>query len=202
MAFLRIKMVLYSNDNYQSHVLRFLLYEKRLKFDCHRVSELPEDLRALTPTAHLPLLIDRDVALYEPFITFEYLEESYPAARLLPMGSRERARVRLLAWRIYHDWIKPARVIWQHPDSFDDAKASLAKKHISDSLATLSPLFAKKLFFLSPTPSICDILLMPFLYRLPTLDLTLTRRHTAPIFDYYQRHVSRPSFTQSLGAST
>ena len=128
------QLILYADDGYNSHVVRLLLEEKKLAYYLSRLhSERPEDLTELNPYHTLPVLQQREIALYEINVIFEYLEERYHANKLLPDTPQERAQFRQLAWRIQHDWLVLGKRLLMHPDSFNKAQAALAKKQLSDS---------------------------------------------------------------------
>ena len=193
------QLILYADDGYDSHVVRLLLEEKKLAYYLSRLhSERPEDLTELNPYHTLPVLQQRDIALYEINVIFEYLEERYHTNKLLPDTPQERAQFRQLAWRIQRDWLALGKRLLMHPDSFNKAQAALAKKQLSDSLITLSPLFAHKPYFMADDFGWCDVLLAPLLWRLEEMKIELPRAISRPLFDYQTRLFERPSFQKSI----
>ena len=193
------QLILYADDGYNSHVVRLLLEEKKLAYYLSRLhSERPEDLTELNPYHTLPVLQQREIALYEINVIFEYLEERYHANKLLPDTPQERAQFRQLAWRIQHDWLVLGKRLLLHPDSFNKAQAALAKKQLSDSLITLSPLFAHKPYFMSDEFGWCDVLLAPLLWRLEEMGIELPCAISRPLFDYQKRVFERDSFQKSI----
>ena len=193
------QLILYADDGYNSHVVRLLLEEKKLAYYLSRLhSERPEDLTELNPYHTLPVLQQREIALYEINVIFEYLEERYHANKLLPDTPQERAQFRQLAWRIQHDWVVLGKRLLLHPDSFNKAQAALAKKQLSDSLITLSPLFAHKPYFMADEFGWCDVLLAPLLWRLEEMGIELPCAISRPLFDYQKRVFERDSFQKSI----
>ena len=193
------QLILYADDGYDSHVVRLLLEEKKLAYYLSRLhSERPEDLTELNPYYTLPVLQQREIALYEINVIFEYLEERYHANKLLPDTPQERAQFRQLAWRIQRDWLVLGKRLLMHPDSFNKAQAALAKKQLSDSLITLSPLFAHKPYFMADEFGWCDVLLAPLLWRLEEMGIELPRAISRPLFDYQKRIFERDSFQKSV----
>lgn len=193
------QLILYADDGYNSHVVRLLLEEKKLAYYLSRLhSERPEDLTELNPYHTLPVLQQREIALYEINVIFEYLEERYHANKLLPDTPQERAQFRQLAWRIQHDWLVLGKRLLMHPDSFNKAQAALAKKQLSDSLITLSPLFAHKPYFMADEFGWCDVLLAPLLWRLEEMGIELPRTISRPLFDYQKQVFERDSFQKSI----
>ena len=193
------QLILYADDGYDSHVVRLLLEEKKLAYYLSRLhSERPEDLTELNPYHTLPVLQQREIALYEINVIFEYLEERYHANKLLPDTPQERAQFRQLAWRIQHDWLVLGKRLLMHPDSFNKAQATLAKKQLSDSLITLSPLFSHKPYFMADEFGWCDVLLAPLLWRLKEMGIELPRAISRPLLDYQKRVFERDSFQKSV----
>lgn len=193
------QLILYADDGYDSHVVRLLLEEKKLAYYLSRLhSERPEDLTELNPYHTLPVLQQREIALYEINVIFEYLEERYHTNKLLPDTPQERAQFRQLAWRIQHDWLVLGKRLLMHPNSFNKAQAAIAKKQLSDSLITLSPLFAHKSYFMADEFGWCDVLLAPLLWRLEEMGIELPRAISRPLFDYQQRVFERTSFQKSV----
>ena len=193
------QLILYADDGYDSHVVRLLLEEKKLAYYLSRLhSERPEDLTELNPYHTLPVLQQREIALYEINVIFEYLEERYHTNKLLPDTPQERAQFRQLAWRIQHDWLVLGKRLLMHPNSFNKAQAAIAKKQLSDSLITLSPLFAHKPYFMADEFGWCDVLLAPLLWRLEEMDIELPRAISRPLFDYQKRVFERDSFQKSV----
>ena len=193
------QLILYADDGYDSHVVRLLLEEKKLAYYLSRLhSERPEDLTELNPYHTLPVLQQREIALYEINVIFEYLEERYHTNKLLPDTPQERAQFRQLAWRIQHDWLVLGKRLLMHPNSFNKAQAAIAKKQLSDSLITLSPLFAHKPYFMADDFGWCDVLLAPLLWRLEEMGIELPRAISRPLFDYQQRVSERDSFQKSV----
>ncbi|MDN5561455.1 MAG: glutathione S-transferase N-terminal domain-containing protein [Psychrobacter sp.] len=193
------QLILYADDGYDSHVVRLLLEEKKLAYYLSRLlSERPEDLTELNPYHTLPVLQQREIALYEINVIFEYLEERYHTNKLLPDTPQERAQFRQLAWRIQHDWLVLGKRLLMHPNSFNKAQAAIAKKQLSDSLITLSPLFAHKPYFMADEFGWCDVLLAPLLWRLEEMGIELPRAISRPLFDYQQRVFERTSFQKSV----
>lgn len=193
------QLVLYADDGYDSHVVRLLLEEKQLAYYHSRLhSERPEDLTELNPYHSLPVLQQRDIALYEINVIFEYLEERYHAHKLLPETPQERAIIRQLAWRIQNDWLALGRKLLIHPDSFNKAEGTRAKKQLADSLITISPLFAHKPYFMADDFGWCDALLAPLLWRLEEMGIHLPPAITRPLTEYQKRLFERSGFKASV----
>ncbi|MCQ4346049.1 glutathione S-transferase N-terminal domain-containing protein [Pseudomonas stutzeri] len=186
-------------DHY-SHRVRIVLAEKAVEAELIEVlpGQLPARLAELNPYASLPTLVDRDLALYEPGVVMEYLDERYPHPPLLPVYPVARGNSRLLMYRIQRDWCAPLDRILaaQTPES----ARSQARRELRDSLAAVAPLFAGRPFFLSEEFSLVDCCLLPILWRLPLLGIELPRQ-AKPLLDYMERLFARPAFQASLTAT-
>lgn len=192
-------LLLYGDDGYDSHVVRYLLAIKGVEYvHSYLQSERPEDLTQLNPYATLPILIHGNFVFYELTVIFEYVEERHLYPRLLPQTAQQRAQVRQLAWRIQKDWLALARRILLHSDSFNATQLSKAKKELSDSLVTLSPIFAHQPYFLSDSLGWCDVLLAPMFWQLKEHELQLPKNLVRPLLAYQQRLFAEPAFIDSL----
>jgi len=91
-------MVLYSGTTCPySHRCRFVLFEKGMDFEIRDVDlyNKPEDINVMNPYGQVPILVERDLILYESNIINEYIDERFPHPQLMPGDPVERARVRL-----------------------------------------------------------------------------------------------------------
>lgn len=193
-------LILYADDGYLSHQVRLVLHEKQLNFDelNIRQDEHFEDLADLNPYNTLPVLVYRDLILYQNMVIFEYLEDRYYQNKLLPETPNERAKYRQLIWRINHDWLTKADILLTHPDTLNIEQANKTRQDLTNSLITLSPLFAHQPFFLSDKMGLCDCLLASILYRLDEMQIQLPNALCRPILQYQQRIFSREAFQKSL----
>ncbi len=197
------KILLYADDGYLSHQVRLVLLEKQLDFDeinlqhDERFDEIGEDLADLNPYHTLPVMVYRELILYQNTVIFEYLEERYHQHRLLPENPAERANYRQLLWRVSHDWIQKADILLTHPDSLDQKLAEKTRQELTNSFITLSPLFAHKPFFLSDKFGLCDCVLASVLCRLNQMQIQLPVQLCRPLLQYQQRIFSRDAFKKS-----
>ena len=88
-------------DHY-SHRVRLVLAEKAVTVEVVDVEagRLPAHLTEINPYGSVPMLVDRDLALYESSVLMEYLEERYPHPLLLPVYPLARGNTRLLMHRV------------------------------------------------------------------------------------------------------
>lgn len=185
-------------DHY-SHRVRIVLAEKSVVVEIIDVEQcrFPNKLLEANPYATLPTLVDRDLALYEPTVIMEYLEERYPHPPLMPVYPVARGNTRLLMHRIQRDWCSLVDLILDARSK--EAARVQARKELRESLTGVSPLFAEKAFFLSDELSLVDCCLLPILWRLPVLGIELPRP-AKPLLDYMDRQFARESFRRSLSS--
>jgi len=185
-------------DHY-SHRVRYVLAEKGVSVEIIDVNpaSCPVRLTEVNPYASVPTLVDRDLALYEPNVIAEYLEERYPHPPLLPVYPVARANTRLLVHRIQRDWCALVDRITDRRTS-DTARAQ-ARKELRESLTGVSPVFVEKPFFMSEEISLVDCCLLPILWRLPRLEIELPRA-AKPLLDYMETNFAREAFQVSLSA--
>ena len=80
-------MVLYSGITCPfSHRCRFVLFEKGMDFTIKDIDVFnkPEDLAVMNPYNEVPVLVERDLVLYESNIINEYIDERFPHPQLRP----------------------------------------------------------------------------------------------------------------------
>ncbi len=186
-------------DHY-SHRVRIVLAEKGVEAEIIEVlpGQLPVQLAEVNPYASLPTLVDRDLALYEPGVVMEYLDERYPHPPLLPVYPVARGNSRLLMHRIQRDWCTLVDRVLDARTS--EAARAQARKELRESLTGVAALFGGQPFFLSEEFSMVDCCLLPILWRLPLLGIELPRQ-AKPLLDYMERLFARPAFQASLTAT-
>ena len=80
-------MTLYSTATCPfSHRCRIVLHEKDMDFQVIDVDphNKPEDLAVISPYGRVPILIERDLVLYESNIINEYVDDRFPHPQLMP----------------------------------------------------------------------------------------------------------------------
>lgn len=68
-----------------SHRCRIVLFEKGMDFQVIDVDlfNKPEDIAVINPYNRVPVLVDRDLVLYESNIINEYIDERFPHPQLM-----------------------------------------------------------------------------------------------------------------------
>ena len=90
-------MVLYSGTTCPfSQRCRLVLFEKGMDFEVRDVDlfNKPEDISTMNPYGQVPILVERELILYESNIINEYIDERFPHPQLMPADPLMRARAR------------------------------------------------------------------------------------------------------------
>lgn len=192
-------MTLYSDarDHY-SHRVRMVLAEKGVTIEIIDVdpANKPEDLAELNPYNTLPTLLDRDLVLYESTVIMEYLDERFPHPPLLPVYPVQRALSRLWITRVEKEWSQKLDILMAGKGR--ETVISKARKELRESIISIAPIFAEKPFFMNEEFTLVDCCVVPILWRLEEVDITLPERSTRPLQQYMQRMFERESFRASL----
>ncbi|MBA0015435.1 MAG: Stringent starvation protein A [Nitrosomonadaceae bacterium] len=181
-----------------SHRCRIVLYEKGMDFQIIDVDlhNRPEDLAVMTPTGAVPILVERDLILYESNIINEYIDDRFPHPQLIPADPVMRARARLFLHRFEQE-------LFCHIDLIENGNQKTADKArvlVHDNLSIIAPVFTKQKFMLGDDFSILDVAIAPLLWRLNHYGIELPRQ-AAPLLKYAERLFSRPAFIDALTAS-
>jgi RNA polymerase-associated protein len=180
-----------------SHRCRIVLYEKQMDFQVIDVDlfNKPEDIAVINPYNRVPVLVDRDLVLYESNIINEYIDERFPHPQLMPPDPQTRARARQLLYTMEHELFSHVEVLEKNLKSADKSRV-----HIRDRLAELSPMFLKQKHLLGEDFSMLDVAIAPLLWRLDHYGIELPKV-AAPIMKYAERIFSRQGFIDALTPS-
>jgi len=192
-------MTLYSDPNCPlCHRVRLLIHEKAIAVNIQDITThpWPEEVAAALPYGKSPVLVDRELILFDANIIIAYLEERFLQHPLIPTDPASRAQMRLMVHRIDHDWYS----LWDALLGNKRGHMSQAKQTIREDLTVLAPLFESTPFFMSQTLSVLDCSLAPLLWRLPMLNIKLPAKAKA-VEDYAERLFARPNFQASLSDS-
>ena len=195
----RSSMIFFSDpQSHYSHRVRIVLAEKGVAVEIIDVDpdNMPEEIADHNPYNSLPTLVDRELALYEPNIMMEYLDERFPHPPLLPVYPVARAQSRLLMHRIQKDWCGCVDTILD--GSASAAEIEGARKELRESLTATAPIFDEKPFFLNDEFTIVDCLVAPVLWRLGMMKVELKDKASHSLQKYKDRLFARESFQTSL----
>ena len=196
----RTSMALFSDplDHY-SHRVRIVMAEKGVTGEIidSDVDNLSNELLEVSPYSELPVLVDRDVCLYDSVILMEYLDERFPHPPLLPVYPVSRAEIRLFIQRVQKDWCNKFDNLID--GKLTDSESKKVKQEFKSQILGLSPILKEKPFFMSEDFSLVDCCIAPILWRLPIIGIELQKdTKTKPIYEYMQRVFTRPCFIESL----
>ena len=156
-------MILYSErDNHYSHRVRIVLAEKDIACEIRETNndDAPEEVLSINPYHELPILVDRDLGLYNTTVMMEYLDERFPHPPLLPVYPVTRANSRTLMLRIDKE-ICPLVDKLSSKDG-TDKELLVAKEELLHEISAIAPTFKEFSFFYTYTHSFEDIQIAPF----------------------------------------
>ena len=177
-------MVLYSGTTCPfSQRCRFVLFEKGMDFEIRDVDlfNKPEDINTMNPYGQVPILVERDLVLYESNIINEYID----------------ARTRLFLFNF-------ERELFVHVQTLENSNNQKAmdkgRATIRDRLTQLAPIMLKNKYMLGDDFSMLDVALAPLLWRLDHYGIDLPKT-AAPLMKYAERMFSRPAYIEALTPS-
>jgi stringent starvation protein A len=191
-------MTLYSGTTCPfSQRCRIVLYEKGMDFQIHDVDifNKPEDLALMNPYNRVPVLVDRDLILYESNIINEYIDDRFPHPQLMPADPVMRARARLFLYRFEQELFSHIEPVEKNLKSADKSRAV-----IRDNLVQIAPVFARQKFMLGEEFSMLDVAIAPLMWRLDHYNVALPKQ-AAPLMKYAERIFARPAFIEALTPS-
>ncbi|HUH59076.1 MAG TPA: glutathione S-transferase N-terminal domain-containing protein [Candidimonas sp.] len=195
-------MVLYSGTTCPfSQRCRFVLFEKGMDFEIRDIDlyNKPEDIAVMNPYGQVPILVERDLILYESNIINEYIDERFPHPQLMPADPVMRARTRLFLYNFEKELFVHVSVL-ENRNSTDTKAQDFARQNIRDRLAQLAPMLLKNKYMLGEEFSMLDVAVAPLLWRLDHYGVELPK-NAAPIQKYAERIFSRPAYIEALTPS-
>lgn len=189
-------MVLYSGTTCPfSHRCRFVLFEKGMDFEIRDVDlyNKPEDISVMNPYGQVPILVERDLILYESNIINEYIDDRFPHPQLMPADPVMRARARLFLFRFENELFSNIEAL----EKGSQKVADKARQVVRDSLTQIAPVFNKQKFMLGDEYSMLDVAIAPLLWRLDYYGIQIPKQ-AAPLLKYAERLFSRPAYIEAL----
>jgi RNA polymerase-associated protein len=176
---------------------RIVLYEKGMDFQVIDVDLFakPEDIAMINPYGQVPVLVERDLILYDPNIINEYIDERFPHPQLMPPDPVMRARARQLL-------VTMEREVFTHVGTLEriPGEADQARQAIRDRLTEMAPIFVKQKHMLGEDFSMLDVAIAPLLWRLNHYGIELPKS-AAPLMKYGERIFSRQGYIDALTPS-
>ncbi len=154
----------------------------------------------MNPYGQVPILVERDLILYESNIINEYIDERFPHPQLMPGDPVERARVRLFLLNFEKELFAHVATLENRDLKGNAAPLEKARAHIRDRLVQLAPVFMKNKFMLGENFSMLDVAIAPLLWRLDYYGIELSK-NAAPLLKYAERIFSRPAYIEALTPS-
>ena len=195
-------MVLYSGTTCPfSQRCRFVLFEKGMDFEIRDIDlyNKPEDIAVMNPYGQVPILVERDLVLYESNIINEYIDERFPHPQLMPADPIMRARTRLFLYNFEKELFVHVSTL-ENRGVTDEKIRDAARANIRDRLSQLAPLLVKNKYMLGEEFSMLDVAVAPLLWRLGHYGIELPKSAT-PIQKYAERLFSRPAYIEALTPS-
>lgn len=196
-------MVLYSGTTCPfSQRCRFVLFEKGMDFEIRDVDlfNKPEDVNVMNPYGQVPILVERDLILYESNIINEYIDERFPHPQLMPGDPVARARVRLFLFNFEKELFVHVGVLEARATKANEKAMEKARSAIRDRLTQLAPVFTKNRYMLGDEFSMLDVSIAPLLWRLDHYGIDLPKS-AAPLAKYAERIFQRPAYIEALTPS-
>ena len=194
-------MIFYSEEKgHYSHMVRIVLAEKDISCEIKEFDpngKLPQELATINPYNKLPVLVDREVTIYQPRIISEYLDERFPHPPLLPIYPNEKAECRLLIHRIERDWL-PIMDKMMAP-KITQREFDKLKKELVSLVAGIVLVLKEKPYFMSDEFTLVDCYMSAILYRLPYLGVSTPKSKSFDsLYNYQDKLFARPGFELSL----
>ena len=197
-------MVLYSGTTCPfSQRCRFVLFEKGMDFEIRDVDlyNKPEDISIMNPYGQVPVLVERDLILYESNIINEYIDERFPHPQLMPADPVMRARTRLCLFNFERELCVHVQTQERRDHDKETARTmERARQQIRERLTQLTPIFVKNRFMLGDEFSMLDVAMAPLLWRLDHYSIEMPKS-AAPLMKYAERIFSRPAYIEALTPS-
>ncbi|MCG2633572.1 MAG: glutathione S-transferase N-terminal domain-containing protein [Gammaproteobacteria bacterium] len=179
-----------------SHRARLVLAEKGVKAELRLIDPAAppsEALYELSPYGDLPVLVDRDLVIYESQIIMEYLDERFPHPPLMPVDPVSRANAKLMLYRINRDWFQLVKSL-----RANDAAAKAGRQAMRDGLSAIAPLLTDREYILGDQYTLVDCALAALLWQLPSYGVKLPARGVEPLLKYAAGLFRRETFRASL----
>jgi len=180
---------------------RFVLFEKGMDFEIRDIDlfNKPEDINVMNPYGQVPILVERDLVLYESNIINEYIDERFPHPQLMPPDPVMRARTRLFLYNFEKELFVHVGAL-ENRTMHTQATLTLARNTIRDRLSQLAPMLLKNKYMLGEEFSMLDVAMAPLLWRLEHYGIELSKT-AAPVQKYAERVFSRPAYIEALTPS-
>lgn len=193
-------MILYSGTTCPfSQRCRFVLFEKGMDFEVIDIDlfNKPKDIIKMNPYGQVPILVERDLILYESNIINEYIDERFPHPQLMPSDPIQRARVRLFILNFEKELFSHVNTFENKKTMDNDENYEKIRLIVGNRLTQISPIFLKNKYILGDEFSMLDVVISPLLWRLDYYGIELSK-NADPLMKYAERIFSRPAYINAL----
>lgn len=185
-----------------SHRCRFAFCEKEMEAEIKdiNINDKPEELIYHNQYNEVPLLLDRDIQIFESSIINEYINDRFPHPQLMPTDIMAKAKVRLVIKVLDRDIFPHLRTLTLKRYSKKE-QAENARRKISEGLIKMDTLFPRTgKYLIDKEITLLDIAMAPLLWRLDYFGIQLPPAVATPLQKYADRVFARPGFAKSLSS--
>ncbi len=182
---------------------RIVLHEKGCEFNIESVdldgisAEARSRFEAISPYRELPVLIERDLVLYNVFVINEYIDERFPHPQLMPTDPVGRGRTRLFLYVFERDLFPHVRTL-ENPAA-TEAQRKNARKSLLYYLNFIALRIGHTKYIMGDEFQMLDAVLAPVLWRLQHYNIVLPPQ-SVKLATYAERLFTRQSFIDSMTA--
>ena len=195
-------MILYSDrDDHYSQRVRIVLAEKDITAEINetKLEDTSDEILSISPYHKLPILVDRDLAIHDPSVMMEYLDERFPHPPLLPVYPVARANSRTLMLRIDREWCPLLDKLIK--EDLPEKELMKIRQELLHEISSIALTFKEFKYFMSDEFTLVDCCFAPILWRLPSVGIKLPiNKHLKPLIDYQNSLFERPGFLDSLSS--
>ena len=195
-------MILYSDrDDHYSQRVRIVLAEKDISAEINetKLEDTSDEILSISPYHKLPILVDRDLAIHDPSVMMEYLDERFPHPPLLPVYPVSRANSRTLMLRIDREWCPLVDKLIK--EDLPEKELMKIRQELLHEISSIAPTFKEFKYFMSDEFTLVDCCFAPILWRLPSVGIKLPiNKHLKPLIDYQNSVFERSGFLDSLSS--
>ena len=195
-------MILYSDrEDHYSQRVRIVLAEKDISAEINetKLEDTSDEILSISPYHKLPILVDRDLAIHDPSVMMEYLDERFPHPPLLPVYPVARANSRTLMLRIDREWCPLLDKLIK--EDLPEKELMKIRQELLHEISSIAPTFKEFKYFMSDEFTLVDCCFAPILWRLSSVGIKLPiNKHLKPLIDYQNSVFERPGFLDSLSS--
>ena len=152
------------------------LLEKQLSFQLIELAldgdQWQPEFLAINPFGRVPVLVDKDFAVFESLTILDYLEFQYPATALLPTDIETLTTVRMIEMTTLHELIPAMLTLVRVTD--DEGVIERANQQIISMLNFLEKRLSDSLYIAGDRISLAEVVAGSIIPWLPLIDIDLS----------------------------